>query len=69
MDYTILNRFQRFKLHEEEVEGFRLEQKDIKGSKDECARSLIGKIHGEITANYSGLRNTFTALWHSAEGL
>lgn len=65
MDPRVLSRFYRFKLQEEEEAGVSLEHADILTSKDECARSLIGKVHWEKIANYTGLKNILTIMWHS----
>lgn len=63
MDQEILQRLQRFQLKEEEKEGFQLDPDDIKGSEEECSRSLVGKVFGEKVANFTGLRNMFSTLW------
>ena len=63
MEFEILGRLQEFNLLDEEESGLILEATDIQVSKEECLRSLFGKIYGAKTTNYTGLRNTMTALW------
>lgn len=59
----MVNRLSRFKLKSENDEGIRLDQVDVKDAKEECERSLMGKVWGEKEANFSKIRNTFSLLW------
>lgn len=63
MDSTVLNRFQKLKLRLEEEDGFYLSSSNIQASTEECIRSLIGKVYGEKITNFTGLKNTLSALW------
>lgn len=51
----------------EEDLGFHLEQEDVQISTAECNRSLIGKLFGDIVANFTGLKNSLAALWSSVQ--
>lgn len=42
--------------------GFVIHTEEIQASKDECLRSLIGKLYGKKLANYTGHRNTLCKL-------
>lgn len=59
MDEEVENSFSRFKLIGKEEEGFVLETKDVKQCREECERSLLGKIWGLKAANYSGLKSHY----------
>lgn len=68
MDEDLVNQFSKFKLKPQEVNGIDIVVKDIAHRQDECERSLLGKIWGNKTANFTGLRNTLTPLWcHKGE--
>lgn len=41
---TVVNSFSKFQLIEKEDEGITLESKDERTSRDECERSLLGKL-------------------------
>lgn len=65
MDQDVLSRLQSFKLRDEEASGFQLDSSDIQLNKKECLRSLIGKIHGDKVANFTGLKKTLCTIWTS----
>lgn len=65
MEQSILNRLENVKLMDEEVVGIQVNSADIQTSTEECQRSLIGQIHGDKVANFSGLKNTLSLLWKS----
>lgn len=65
MDLSVLQRFSNFKLVTKEEKGLFLDQKDIQSNREECSRSLIGKIYREKLANYTGIRNTLATMWSS----
>lgn len=56
MDPIVIQKFQKFKLREAEESGFKLDSKDVQSSKDECIKSLIGKIFGDKVVNFTGLK-------------
>lgn len=56
-------RFSKFRLKEKEEERIELVVLDIKYSKEECEKSVLGRIWGAKAANFSGLRNTFSKQW------
>lgn len=56
-----MERLSNFNLAEAEVLVF--QDDDVKFSREECARSLIGKIFGEKITNLTGLRNALRAIW------
>lgn len=62
-----MDRLRKIKLSAEEDEGVQLEEVDEEHSREECERSLAGRIFGEKNANFSGLKNTFTAIWPTKE--
>lgn len=62
MEEEMVNKFSKFWLKEKEERGIVIDGKDIEWSKDECERSLIGKVWGSKTANFTGMRNTLTKL-------
>lgn len=66
MDPDVLHRLQAFKLREEEVDGLHLEASDIQFSREECLRSLIGKIFGDKQVNFVGLRSTLSSIWSTS---
>lgn len=43
--------------------GVDLDPTDIKGSEDLCEKSLVGRIFGDFSVNYTGLKQTMTKLW------
>lgn len=51
----MVNRFLKFQLREREEDGVVLESGDFKSRVVDCERSLIGKIWGAKSANFSGL--------------
>lgn len=53
----------RFSRRKKEEDNINLEANDVKLSKDECARSLLGRILGEKVAIFTGISNTFSQLW------
>lgn len=59
----MVNRFSKFRLREEEDDGVILDQTDVRVSREECEKSIVGKLWGVKTANYSGIRNVFSQLW------
>lgn len=63
MNEKMVNRFSRLKLKGKEEEGISLEQKDVKFSKEECEKSLLGRIWEEKIANFTRLKSTFGKLW------
>lgn len=63
----MVNSFSKFRLVEKEAVGVELEGRDVRKCRDECARSIVGKIWGSKTANFSGLKNTFNKLWSRTE--
>lgn len=67
MDRELLDRFHSFKLLEAEDNGLRLDPSDLQVSKEECIRSLIGRIYGDKAVNFTGLRNTLTSIWSSTD--
>lgn len=64
MDLELLGKLQSFKLGEEEEKGFQQEASDIRQSTEEFSRSIVGKIFGEKTANYFGLKSTLALIWN-----
>lgn len=65
IDLELLGKLQSFKLGEEEEKGFQLEASDVRQSTEKCSRCHVGKIFGEKTANYSGLKSTLDLIWNS----
>lgn len=43
--------------------GIELEEIDVGFSKEECGRSLVGKIYRVKRVSFVGLRNTVTTIW------
>lgn len=66
MDADIINSFHSFQLQEEEELGFQLKQSDITFSNEKCRNSLLGKIHRDRVANFTGLKNTLNSIWLTA---
>lgn len=62
-----MERLRSFQLSTEEVVGVEIEEVDVVDSKEECNRSLVGKIYGEKRINFVGLRNTMTTIWPAKE--
>lgn len=58
-----MDRFSKFRLREKEEAGIELEIRDIKQCKEECEKSVVGKVWGVKAVNFSGLRNTFSRIW------
>lgn len=63
MAEEMVSKFSRFKLKGKEEEGVDLDQKDVRMSKEECTGSLMGRIWGEKSANFTGIKSTFGQLW------
>ncbi|CAA0818673.1 Unknown protein, partial [Striga hermonthica] len=64
------SKLRNFSLSEAENSIVDLAQEDIKLSKEECIRSLFGKIIGDRKASLFGLKRTMTQIWkiqHSVE--
>lgn len=59
----MVNRFSKFRLREEEDGGVEIDHKDVCVRLEECEQSLVGKFWGVKTANFFGVRNTFSQLW------
>lgn len=59
----MVNKFSKYRLKEKEDEGIVIEVQDIESSKDECERSLLGKIWGSKATNFTRLENTLNQLW------
>lgn len=53
-----MNKFSKFQLRDEEEKGVELEGKDVSRWREECERSLLGKIWGSKKANFPGLKAT-----------
>lgn len=62
-----MRKIQQFRLVEEEAGGIELAEDDIEISKNECERSLVGKIFGDRKVNFVGLKNTMTAIGPTKE--
>lgn len=41
-----------------------LDLANIQGSEVMCEKSLVGRIFGEFSINYTGLKHTMTKLWY-----
>lgn len=64
----MVNKFSKFRLKSKEEEGVEIAVNDIEISKNECERSLLGKIWGNKAVNFTGIRNTLSQLWcHKGE--
>lgn len=63
MDEETVNRFSRFRLKETEDQGVVLCEDDVEKCKEECSRSILGKIWGRKAANFTGLKSTLNQLW------
>ncbi|CAI9114848.1 OLC1v1015657C1 [Oldenlandia corymbosa var. corymbosa] len=61
MEDTV-NCFEKFRLTEEE-KGFVIGKGDVARRREECERSILGKIYGVNTANFFGVRNQFSKIW------
>lgn len=62
MEEEVVNSFSKFRLATIEAKGVVLELGNVVKFKEECGRSLFGKIWGMKLANYTGLKNTFNLL-------
>lgn len=62
-----MKRLRRFQLSIEKVVGIEIEEVDVKNSKEECSRSLVGKVYGDKRVNFVGLRNTIWVIWPTKE--
>lgn len=62
MEEDLVNKFSKFWLKEKEAKGIVIGGEDIVSSKDECERSLLGKIWGNKAVNFIGLKNTMNYL-------
>lgn len=58
-----MKRLSRFKLQEEESGRIKIERDDVVSCKEEGRRSLVGRLWGSKSANFSGLKNTVSSLW------
>lgn len=68
MEDDMVNKFSKFKLIPQEADGVEIVVTDVEQRQDECERSLLGRVWGNKTANFIGLRNTLTPLWcHKGE--
>lgn len=65
----IVTSFSKFRLATKEEKGVVLDLGDVAKCREECGRSLLGKIWGAKLANYSGLKNTLSLLWNLADDL
>lgn len=63
MDPAVLSQLQSLKLINAEEHGPLIEPSDFSSSAEDCKKSLIGKIHGDKVANYTGIKSTFSSLW------
>ncbi|KAK6114965.1 hypothetical protein DH2020_007234 [Rehmannia glutinosa] len=63
MESDIALKLQKFSLSVKEQLGVDIEDEDIVKSKDECKRSLFGKVLGNKKVNYTGLKNTMLSVW------
>lgn len=59
MDEVMVSKFSKFRLVEKEADGVVLEGTDVRKCGDECERSLVGRIWGCKSANFSGMQTTF----------
>lgn len=59
---TIMNSFSKLRLSEKEEEGITLETKDVRTSREKCERSILGKLWGSKTVNFTGLKNILNQL-------
>lgn len=67
MDPEVLERLGKFKLSDREEREFEIDASGTSSSREECRRSLVGRIVGENVANFTGLKQTMAKLW-CAEG-
>lgn len=63
MEGEIVNRLQKFNLWRRKQGESSWKEGDIEFSKNECKRSLVGKIYGDKKVNFVGLHNTMTTIW------
>lgn len=63
MKQELIHRIQKFKFMGEENEGLQLDLTYIMVSREECSRSLVGKLYGEKVANYTGSKNMLATIW------
>lgn len=59
----MVKKFETFKLSDREIREVELNLGDIRKSRKDCEKSLVGKIFGNNTANFTGLKQTMTQLW------
>lgn len=58
MDLEVVKRFERFQVSETEGGNVELSMTDIRFSSEVCEKSLVGRIFGDISVNFTGLRQT-----------
>ncbi|KAK6155819.1 hypothetical protein DH2020_010067 [Rehmannia glutinosa] len=63
MAQELTKKLQGFTLSAAERKGIELEERDVEGSKEECIRSLFGKVLGNKKVNFTGLKNTMNGIW------
>lgn len=63
MDLEVLNRLENFRLSEEEEAWVDIELQDVKSSVTQCKQSLVGRVFGEHSVNFTGLKQTLSKLW------
>lgn len=63
MELDVIQRLEKFQLSGVEDGGVDIDPTDIKGSEDLCEKSLVGRIFGDFSVNYTGLKQTMTKLW------
>lgn len=63
METELVARLFSFSFSEAEKQSILLEEEDVAFSKEECIRSLFGKVHGYRKANFAGLKNTLSSIW------
>lgn len=63
MDLEVVSRFQHIKLSDKEKSGVEICVNNVKKSKEDCDMNLVGKIFGDNSVNFTGLKQTMTKLW------
>lgn len=53
-----MNRLENFRLSEEEGVLVDIEPRDVKSSETQCEQSLVGRMFGDHSVNYTGLKQT-----------
>lgn len=59
----MVKRLEKFRLAEKEEKWVDLDLNDVKRSAEICEKSLVSKIVGEHSVNYTGLKQAMTKLW------